>query len=279
MQVSSLHIYPVKSCRGLAVLEMDIDPIGPVDDRRFLIVDANGKFLTQREHPEMAQIRVRPSAGNWTFFVDHHHSQPVDVPKRAPVGVPPREVTIWRDTVLAEDCGDEIATLLSGLLGSPVRLVRAAHDYKRTIPEKRTPEALKSRGGSLVAFGDAFPFLITSIASIGDLNSRLEVPVPMDRFRPTIVVTGCGPYEEDTWTRIQIGNVELHAAGPCGRCAIITTDQHTGERAKEPLATLSTFRRGPEGAVNFGQNFIHASEHGTIRVGDAVTILEKREAG
>jgi len=276
MQVSSLHIHPVKSCRGLAVLEMDIDQIGPVDDRRFLIVDANGRFLTQRERPQMAQIRVRPSAGTWTFSVDHHHMQPVEVPKRPPDGVSPREVTIWRDTVLAEDCGDEVAALLSGFLGDPVRLVRAARDYKRTIPEKRTPAALKARGGSLVAFGDAFPILITSIASIGDLNSRLEVPVPMDRFRPNIVVAGCGPYDEDTWTRIRIGNVELHAAGPCERCTILTTDQHTGERAKEPLATLSTYRRGPNGAVLFGQNFIHAVEHGTIRVGDTVAILENR---
>jgi uncharacterized protein len=275
MQVSSLHIHPVKSCRGIAVLEMDLDGIGPVDDRRMLIVDANGRFLTQREWPRMAQIRVRSNAGHWTFSVEHQHLPPVDVPKRAPVGAVAREVTVWRDTVLAEDCGDEIAELLSSFLGSPVRLVRAGRDYKRVIPDKRTPDALKARGGSLVAFGDAFPFLVTSIASVSDLNTRLEVPVPMDRFRPNIVVTGCGPYEEDTWARIRIGGVELHAAGPCGRCMVITTDQHTGERAKEPLATLATYRRGPDGAVNFGQNFIHASDHGTIRVGDMVTVLER----
>lgn len=278
MQVSSLHVHPVKSCRGLAVLEMEVDRFGPVDDRRFLIVDASGRFLTQREWPRMAQIRVRSNGGNWTFSIDHHHLPPVDIPKHPPDGMAVREVTVWRDSVLAEDCGDAIAALLTGFLGAPVRLVRAGRDYKRVIPEKRTPDALKPRGESLVAFGDAFPFLITSIASIGDLNSRLEVPVPMDRFRPNIVVTGCGPYEEDAWTRIRIGSVELHAAGPCERCVIITTDQHTGERAKEPLATLATYRRGPSGAVKFGQNFIHAVENGTIRVGDTVTVLETRSA-
>lgn len=277
MQVSSLHIHPVKSCRGIAVLEMNLDGIGPVDDRRMLIVDANGRFLTQREHPEMAQIRVRNNADHWTLSVEHHHLPPVEVPKRAPVGAVAREVVVWRDTVLAEDCGDEIAALLTSFFGNPVRLVRAGRDYKRVIPDKRTPDALKERGELLVAFGDAFPFLITSIASITDLNTRLEVPVPMDRFRPNIVVTGCGPYEEDTWTRILIGGVEFHAAGPCERCAIITTDQHTGERAKEPLATLATYRRTPNGTVMFGQNFIHAADTGTIRVGDAVTILERRQ--
>jgi uncharacterized protein YcbX len=276
MQVSSLHIYPVKSCRGIAVLEMDLDAVGPVDDRRMLIVDANGRFLTQREWPQMAQIRIRSNADHWTFSIEHHHLPPVDVPKLAVAGAAAREVTVWRDTVLAEDCGDEISALLTSFLGSPVRLVRAGRDYKRVIPEERTPDALKARGESLVAFGDAFPFLITTIASISDLNTRLQVPVPMDRFRPNIVITGCGPYEEDTWPHIRIGSVELHAAGPCGRCIVTTTDQHTGERAKEPLATLATYRRGTDGAVNFGQNFIHAADHGTIRVGDTVTILESR---
>jgi uncharacterized protein YcbX len=225
----------------------------------------------------MAQIRVRLTEDNWTFSVEHHQEATVEVPKQPPVDAAIREVTVWRDTVVAEDCGDAIAELLTRFLGDPVRLVRAGRDFKRTVPEERTPAALRGKnGGPPFTFGDAFPFLITTIASIGDLNTRLEVPIPMDRFRPNIVITGCAPYEEDTWARIRIGNVELHAAGPCGRCAITTTDQHTGERAKEPLATLATYRRGPDGAVNFGQNFIHATERGTIRVGDTVTLLESR---
>lgn len=276
MQVSSLHIHPVKSCRGIAVLEMDLDRLGPVDDRRMLIVDSDGRFLTQRERPEMAQIRVRSNAGHWTISVEHHHLPPVNVPKRGSAGAAAREVTVWRDTVLAEDCGDEVANLLSGFLGNPVRLVRAGCDFKRVIPGKRTPDALKARGESLVTFADALPLLLSSIASISDLNTRLDVPVPMDRFRPNIVVTGCGPYEEDAWAHIRIGNVELHAAGPCGRCIVTTTDQHTGERTKEPLATLATYRRGADGAVNFGQHFVQSGERGTIRVGDTVTVLARR---
>lgn len=276
MQVSSLHIYPVKSCRGLAVLDMEFDRIGPVDDRRFLIVDEAGRFLTQRERPEMSRIRVRASGANWTFSIEHDPRPAVEVPKRAPAGVASREVSIWRDTVPAEDCGDEAAGLLAGFLGAPVRLVRAGSGYNRVVPGTRTPDSLQGGGPVPVSFGDAFPILITSIASIGDLNTRLEIPVPMDRFRPNIVITGCGPYEEDTWSRIRIGGVELVAAGPCGRCIVTTTDQHTGERAQEPLATLAKYRRSPEGAVNFGQNFIHASDHGRIRVGDPVTVLESR---
>lgn len=277
MQVSSLHVYPVKSCRGLAVLEMDFDRIGPVDDRRFLIVDGKGRFFTQRERPQMARIRVRATGDDWSFSVDHQHMQPVDVPKRPPAGAPVREVTVWRDTVLAEDCGDAIAGLLSKFLGEPARLVRAGRDYNRTVHADRISGTAEEQGAPPpVAFGDAFPLLVTSIASIGDLNTRLDVPIPMDRFRPNIVITGSGAYAEDTWTRIRIGNVELYSGTPCGRCVITTTDQHTGERAKEPLKTLATYRKGPDGAVNFGQNFIHAASRGVIRVGDSVTILETR---
>ena len=210
------------------------------------------------------------------FAFDHHAHDPFEVPREGPKDASSRDVVIWRDTVRAQDCGDEAAKGLTEFLGLEVRLVRAGRDYNRVVPEKRTPESLKGRDGLPVAFGDAFPFLITSIASIGDLNTRLDMPVPMDRFRPNIVIAGCGPYEEDTWVRIRIGDVEFVAAGPCGRCAIVTTDQHSGERGTEPLATLATYRRGENGAVNFGQNFIHATDKGAIRVGDSVTILESR---
>lgn len=275
MQVSSLHLYPVKSCRGIATLEMEVDGLGPADDRRFLIVNADGKFMTQRERPEMARILVRPGTDGWILLAPDQGE--ISVPLRSPDGAPVRSVTIWRDTVLGEDCGDEAASRLSGFFGEPVRLVRVGRDYSRPIPADRTPVAF---GGIAtppqVAFGDAFPFLVTSIASMNELNSRLSEPLPMDRFRPNIVVTGCAPFEEDTWLSIRIGGVLLHAAGPCGRCIITTTDQHTGERGKEPLRTLATYRRGPDGAVNFGQNFIHAPERGTIRVGDFVVVLERR---
>jgi len=277
MQVSSLHYYPIKSCRGVATLDMEIDEFGPVDDRRFLIVDANGRFLTQRERPQMARILIRPGPDGWKIAIPGEDL--VTLPRLPPADALVREVTVWRDTVRADDCGDHAASCFSGFFGEAVRLVRAGREYSRTVPSARTPAALLGKGdGSRVTFGDAFPFLITSIESISDLNSRLEEPLPMERFRPNIVVTDCAAYEEDTWLSIRIGSVVFHAAGPCGRCAVTTTDQHTGECGKEPLRTLATYRRGPDGAVNFGQNFVHAAARDAIRVGDAVTVLEQRSS-
>lgn len=254
---------------------MEIDNIGPVDDRRFLIVDGKGRFLTQRERAMMACILLRPETDGWSIIAPG--VEPIHISRQAPEGVAAMSVTIWRDTVLADDCGDEAAARLSGYFGEPVRLVRAGRTYSRVVPSDRTPALLNASASSpQVAFSDAFPFLVTSIASLQELNSRLDESLPMDRFRPNIVITGCAPFEEDTWLSIRIGDVVLHAAGPCGRCIVTTTDQHTGERGKEPLRTLASYRKDADGSVNFGQNFIHAPNPGTIRVGDSVEVLEKR---
>ena len=124
-------------------------------------------------------------------------------------------------------------------------------------------------------FADAVPFLVISEASFADLNARLDFPLPMDRFRANLIVTGCAAFAEDAWPRFRIGGVTFRAAGPCTRCTITTTDQLTGERSKEPLRTLATYRRAPAAPtdVNFGQNLIHETKSGTVRIGDAVELL------
>jgi uncharacterized protein len=190
-------------------------------------------------------------------------------------GAPIVPVRVWKNEGLrAEDCGGEAAAWLAGALGTPCRLVRIGPAFARPVK----PAA--ARPGDLVGFADAFPFLVTSEASLGELNRRIEQAggeaVPMGRFRPNLVVAGCGPFEEDSWTRIRVGGVVFRIGGPCIRCVITTTDQRTGARGAEPLRTLASFRRDPDDptSVRFGQNLVHESKSGSLRVGDPVVVVE-----
>jgi uncharacterized protein YcbX len=266
MHVSALHLYPVKSCRGLSVPSAELDDHGFVGDRRFMIVaEADGLFLTQRSHPRMALIETALTPGTLLLSSPGHGS--VTVPLNASAGQ--RRVTVWKSTTSADDCGDEAAAWLSDFLGGSLRLVRMGGTYQRPNL-KRAAQA-----GDVVTFADSCPFMAVSEASLADLNSRLARPLPMNRFRPNLVISGAAPYGEDAWTRVRIGDTVFRSAGPCARCPITTTDQETAVRGKEPLKTLATYRRDPADPtdVNFGTNLIHETKRGTVRVGDAVGII------
>lgn len=270
VRVTGVFVYPVKSLRGCAVAEADVDALGFVGDRRFLIVDAADRFLTQRTLPQMARVSTAYRQQTLTLAADR--AGMVHVPVRVPPGSAKlRTVAIWKsEGLLAEDCGDEPAQWLSDVLGVACRLVRIGDVFRRPVTK---PAALP---GDVVAFTDAFPFMAIGEASRRDLNERLtaqgDSPVPMDRFRPSFIFSGTAPYAEDAWSRVRVGNVVLRAGGACARCIVTTTDQQTGIRAKEPLALLSTYRRDAidPTRINFGQNFIHETKSGAIRVGDAV---------
>lgn len=277
MHLSALHLYPVKSCRGLGVSAAELDDYGFVGDRRFMVVSAvDGKFFTQRTHPRMALIGTALTKDDLILSAPHHGSVTVGRALRPTVRDKPRParlVTVWKSTVTADDCGDEPAGWLSDFLGLPLRLVRMGDSYQRPIVK---PTA---QPGDVVSFADACPLLVISEASLDDLNDRLaarhEEPLPMNRFRPNLVVTGCAPYAEDTWTRIRIGDVVLRNAGLCARCPVTTTDQETAERGKEPLKTFATYRRDPVDPtdVNFGVNLIHETKRGILRVGATVEMI------
>jgi hypothetical protein len=174
-------------------------------------------------------------------------------------------VTVWDDSVVASDQGDAAATLLSDHLGQPCRLVR--------VDEARIADQAYAAPGTVVGFADGFPLLLITDASLGALNGRLPMPLPIDRFRPNLVVSGAEPFAEDGWRRIRIGDIELDVVKPCARCTITTVDQATGRRdGAEPLRALGTFRRGRRGVL-FGQNLVHRSQ-GLLRVGDPVEVLE-----
>jgi uncharacterized protein YcbX len=273
MHVAQLHIYPVKSLRGLTVPRVEIDPLGSVGDRRFMVVDPEGSFLTQRTLARMALVGTAIDEACLTLFSDGFGDVRV---RRTPDPVSPTvRVRVWKSEGLeAEDCGAEPAEWLSRVIGTRCRLVRIGAGFRRPV----RPSA--ARPGDLVAFADAFPFLAVTRASLDDLNARIVEqggsPVPMDRFRPNIVVDGCTAFAEDAWKRVRVGQAVFRIAGPCARCVVTTTDQVTGAREAEPLLTLATYRRDPTETthVNFGQNLVNESKAGFIRVGDPVEVID-----
>lgn len=257
--VKELAIYPVKGMRGLALASARVERRGLAGDRRYLAVDAEGMFVTQRDDPVLATIQPRLILGG--VRLERDGSGAVEA---KPTGDRSR-VTIWRSQVDAVDCGDEAAAWLSAVLARPCRLVHMDDAAVREIdPDYGRP-------GEHVSFADGFPLLLANEASRADLNRRMDSPLPMNRFRANVVVSGAEAWAEDGWATIQIGEVAFRNVKPCGRCLVTTTDQQTGERVgDEPLRALATFRK-VDGKVMFGVNLIPDGT-GEIHVGDAVVV-------
>jgi len=273
MHLSGLYIYPVKSLRGLHLDSATVDALGLAGDRRFLVVDPDGKFITQRTHPRMARIATALSADTLTLGAEGHGT--IAIARATDSAAPLLTVSVWSSLGLrAEDCGPAAAAWLTAFLGLPCRLVRAGAAFDRPVAKPG-----KARPGDRVGFADAYPLLALGEASVADLNDRLaaagEDPVPLDRFRPNLVFAGTAPFAEDTWARFRVGPVVFRAGGPCARCIMTTTDQLTGERGREPLRTLAAYRRDAADptAVNFGQNLFVESAAGPLRLGDPVEPL------
>jgi uncharacterized protein YcbX len=262
VHVSSLHRYPVKSCRGEAVAELALDRHGPTGDRRFMIIDGDGRFVTQREHHRLALV-VPEVAAN-TLSLTAPGMPRLEVALSA--ARPSRDFTIWRFSGAGADLGPEAEAWLTALLGSPARLVEWRDDEFRAANPAHAPE-----GSSAGRFTDGYPVLLATEASLADLNRRMAAPLPMTRFRPNVVVAGAEPWAEDGWKVLRIGSLELRVAKPCERCVITTIDQETSSAGKEPMATLATFRKR-DGAVHFAVNLVHAAP-GTLRAGDPVEVL------
>jgi len=265
MHVSALHIYPVKSLRGFSVPAAEIDELGFAGDRRFLVVDETGRFQTQRQLPRMALVSTALAPDTLTLSAEGAGS--ISVPTASDPAAPLRTVAIWKSEGLqAEDCGPAVAAWLGDFLRIKCRLVRIGEKFRRPVLKKA------AHPGDVFSFADGSPILVVSEASLADLNDHIREnagePVPMDRFRPNLVIAGCPAFAEDEWPGLRIGGAVLRAAGKSDRCIITTTDQATGERGKEPLKTLARYRRDPvdPASVYFGANFINESKHGTVRV-------------
>ena len=269
--ITALNIYPVKSCRGIALDRARIADAGFLHDREWLIVDANGRFVTQREEPRLALIVPTISASGLNLAVPGHGTLtvPIDLKER------PVEVTCWRDRCAAFDAGSQAAGWLEGFLGTAHRLVRFNRDRPRPSDPAWTHDIR-----ALNQFSDAFPWLVISEASLRDLNTRLTVQLPMNRFRPNIVVDGLPAYGEDLVHELYDEDVRLRVVKGCTRCAVTTTDQVTGARTTdEPLRTLGKYRHDRQlKGVIFGQNAILIEGVGKeLRVGQELATRWKSE--
>lgn len=260
IRITHLNIYPLKSGAGIAVDRFDLDRCGPENDRRWMVVDPDGVLVTQRENVALRHVAATPTATQLILRAPGHSA--LEVPRDE--GAHRRIVRVWNDHVEAVDAGDPAAQWLSDFLGQAVRLAYFPGWATRRTDRDYDPI------GSDVGFADGYPILVVGQASLDDLNQRLATPLPMNRFRPNVVVSGTTPYEEDLWRRFSIGPASFDAVKPCLRCVITTTDQDSGERTPEPLRTLATFRKQGSG-VMFGMNVVHRGP-GTLRVGDTLTI-------
>ena len=263
-EISSIYYYPVKACRGHAVESALVERRGLQHDRRFLIVDREGVAITQRDIAALALVVPHIMDSSLSLSAPEMPTIQLPVALDGPI----QRATVWEDSgIKTIDQGDAVADWLSSYLKVDARLVFMPKDGIRPVDPEHA-----IRADDTVSFADGYPILIASQESLDDLNSRLETALPMNRFRPNLVVSGCGPFEEDTWQRIRIGEVELALIKPCSRCEVTTIDQQSLVKGKEPLKTMATFRRVGGNKVMFGVNVIPLNE-GKIRVGDPVIVL------
>ena len=270
--ITGLFYYPIKGCKGWALDSATLSERGIAFDRHFMITTPEGRFLTQREHPKMALIAPRLHNGTLSLSApgaETLHLQHTDQGAG-------KSVVVWGDSCEAVSQGDEAAEWLSTVLGLKAQLVAMHRDFRR-----RLDPAYTVRPSDHTGFADGYPMLLVSEASLESLNSRLietgSEPVPMNRFRPNIVVRGCEAFAEDSWGRFVVknstGDMAMNGVKPCGRCIVTTIDQENAiKTGAEPIATLKKFRRSADGTkVLFGQNVIHAST-GQISVGDEIIL-------
>ena len=262
IRVSSLTIYPVKSLAGIEIESTELDSMGLKNDRRWMLVSPQGDFLSQRKVPKMALIQ--PHFMDEQLVLSSKNQGDFSVPSANPQHT--MQVNIWGDSVTAQRVGKEADDWLSAVLGLACHLVYIPDD------EVRQCDLEFAKQGERTGFADGFPLLLISMASLDDLNSRLENPVEMRRFRPNIVVTGCDAFAEDDWQQFNIADLPMRGVKPCSRCILTTVNPATGEReGAEPLQTLMKYRKW-DNNVYFGQNVIH-EKRGIISVGDIVTVL------
>jgi uncharacterized protein len=264
--LSQLYIYPIKALKGIAVDAAMVEERGLQYDRRWMLIDDNNRFISQREAPQLATVAVKLRSDG--LEISSNGGSPLLVPFVCD-GEGSEPVTIWASTVPAEIVGEEASNWFSNLLGTACRLVQMPDETRRQVNPQYAV-----RSDDVVSFADGYPFLVATESSLDDLNSRLAEPLKMNRFRPNFVVKGGQGFAEDNWKQISIGETSFHVVKPSERCVVTTVDQERGERAgQEPLRTLATFRQR-NNAVHFGQNLIAANVGGQIKVGDVVTIVK-----
>jgi len=278
----SLHVYPLKSARGIDPTEAVVEPWGLAGDRRWMLVDTTGRFVSQRKQPRLATVTVRPKPDGSLVV----HAPSMDELVVAPgTGKRLTPVTVWDSELDADLADDDAHTWFAALLDTDVRLVHLDD------PSRRTVDPRYGDASDRVSLADGFPLLLTTTGSLDALNTLIgspgsrktsrasSPPLPMDRFRPNVVIDEETAWAEDRWRRVRVGDVVFRVAKPCSRCVITTTDQRTGERGPEPLRALGRHRRFGKRLI-FGQNLIPDLVPGgrhVLRVGDEFEVLEAGE--
>lgn len=260
LMVSQLVIYPVKSMRHLSLDSAVIDMGGLKNDRRWMVVDTEGRMITQRQQSKLCLIQPELLDDGLRLHANGMSDLNINIPDDSNR----QDVMVWNDSCRAHNAGVEAGQWLTAFLGVECSLVYFPDSEIRTVDQTFAQE------GDRTAFSDGFPVLLISEASLDDLNRRLVSPVPMARFRPNIVISGCEPYAEDDWKHLRVGDVTLRIVKPCSRCVIPSIDIETAERTGEPTKTLSQYRR-KDNKIYFGQNAI-LDGCGILEVGEAVEI-------
>lgn len=266
--LAQIWIYPIKGLGGISLATAVAEPRGLRYDRRWMLCDGQGKFVTQREIPAMTQIGMAIEGDALVAFrrdaPDNRLYMPL-LPDTANLPVIP--VQIWDDSCTARVMPPTFGAWFSTQLGQPLQLVYMDSGDQRPVDPTYAP------AGQTVSFADGYPFLIIGQAALDHLNERLPTPLPMNRFRPNFVFTGGGAHAEDGWRDFYIGEVAFRGVKPCARCIVTTTDQDSGQRGAEPLKTLATYRQQGH-KILFGQNLILPGIGGSVAVGDVLRIAE-----
>lgn len=259
--LSSLSIYPVKSCREVSQNSSFVEDFGLQNDRRWMVVDEQGVMITQRKLSKMCLIQPELTASGLILNTSVMDPISINIPNHNKKC----SVKVWADQCHAFDAGDEAANWLSHVLEKKCRLVYFPEDEIRQV------DLEYANKGDKTAFSDGFPLLIISQGSLDDLNQRLSSPIAMNRFRPNIVIDGCNPFAEDEWEKIRIGDITFRFVKPCSRCVIPSINIDTAEREEEPIKTLLSYRKRDK-KIFFGQNVI-AESNGQINVGMPIEII------
>jgi len=267
--LSEINIYPIKSLGGIILTKAQLEDRGLQYDRRWMLVDEEGIFITQRKHFELALLEVSITKGK---LVVSHKTSPEQTISFAldednGVQIP---VIIWNDTATGLEVNKAVSKWFSDFLKFSVRLV------KMPLAEKRLVDPRYASNEEVVSFADGYPCLIIGQSSLDGLNEKLRDPIRMDRFRPNFVFTGGVPHIEDTFKTFYIGETLFSAVKPCARCVLITIDQQTGEKGQEPLRTLASYRTINK-KIMFGQNLLH-QHNGVIAVGDQLKVIDWKTA-